>query len=150
MTWPPDGERIGSGSRGDGTRNAFWIPGGGCSEPQPFVAVDREAGFGSFSPDGQSVATFKQDPATGLDLWVLPLKESRRRSHSRVRGLARLGQSFLQTGAGVYVSDESGQYEVYIRPYPVGEGKWQVSVNGGEEPIWSHDGKELFYRNGRE
>ena len=47
-----------------------------------------------------------------------------------------------------YVSDESGQYQVYVRPYPPGPGKWQVSTAGGEEGIWSQDGKELFYRNG--
>jgi hypothetical protein len=46
------------------------------------------------------------------------------------------------------VSDESGQYEVYVRPYPPGPGKWQVSTAGGEHQIWSRDGKELFYRNG--
>ena len=36
-----------------------------------------------------------------------------------------------------------------MRPYPVREGKWQVSTDGGEEPIWSSDGKEIFYRNGQ-
>jgi serine/threonine-protein kinase len=48
-----------------------------------------------------------------------------------------------------YVSDESGQYEVYVRPYPAREGKWRISTGGGEEPIWSDGGTELFYRNGR-
>ena len=48
-----------------------------------------------------------------------------------------------------YVSDESGRYEVYIRPFPdVDKGRWQVSTSGGNSPLWSRDGKELFYRNG--
>jgi hypothetical protein len=49
-----------------------------------------------------------------------------------------------------YVSDESGRMEIYVRPFPEVDkgGKWQVSVAGGESPLWSRDGRELFYRNG--
>ncbi len=47
-----------------------------------------------------------------------------------------------------YASDESGRYEVFVRPYPdVNAGRWQVSANGGTEPQWSHNGRELFYRD---
>jgi hypothetical protein len=46
-----------------------------------------------------------------------------------------------------YVSDESGTAEVYVRPFPnTGDGRWQVSAQGGQEPVWAHSGKELFYR----
>jgi hypothetical protein len=44
-----------------------------------------------------------------------------------------------------YVSRESGESDVYVRPFPSGEGKWQVSAHGGREPQWRGDGKELFY-----
>ena len=44
-----------------------------------------------------------------------------------------------------YASDESGRVEVYVRPFPEGSGKWQVSVNGGMHPRWRHDGRKLFY-----
>ncbi|MCZ6752814.1 MAG: hypothetical protein O7E51_13430, partial [Acidobacteria bacterium] len=48
-----------------------------------------------------------------------------------------------------YTSDESGQNEIYVRPYPnIEEGKVQVSADGGDEPVWGPDGQELFYRNG--
>jgi serine/threonine-protein kinase len=48
-----------------------------------------------------------------------------------------------------YGSNESGRYEVYVRPYPdVNAGRWQVSQNGGAQPLWSHSGRELYYRNG--
>ncbi len=47
-----------------------------------------------------------------------------------------------------YASDETGQSEVYVRPFPdVTSGKWLVSSEGGSEPLWSRDGRELFYRN---
>jgi hypothetical protein len=45
-----------------------------------------------------------------------------------------------------YMSNESGQFEVYVRPFPGPGGKWQISTGGGSYPKWSHNGKELFYR----
>jgi len=49
----------------------------------------------------------------------------------------------------VYVSDESGRHEVYVRPFPnVDETRWLLSAGGGSEPLWSHSGRELFYRSG--
>jgi Tol biopolymer transport system component len=48
-----------------------------------------------------------------------------------------------------YASDETGQQEVYVRPFPETEGgKWQVSTDGGRSPLWAHSGRELFYLNG--
>jgi serine/threonine-protein kinase len=49
-----------------------------------------------------------------------------------------------------YASNESGAFEVYVRPFPdVASARWQVSTTGGSEPVWAHSGRELFYRNGR-
>ncbi len=49
-----------------------------------------------------------------------------------------------------YVSDESGRREVYVQPYPGPGGKLTISTDGGQEPVWSADGRELFYRNGNQ
>jgi Tol biopolymer transport system component len=46
-----------------------------------------------------------------------------------------------------YVSDESGRYEIYVQPYPGPGGKWQISTEGGTEPVWNPNGRELFYRS---
>lgn len=45
-----------------------------------------------------------------------------------------------------YISNESGRYEAYVRPFPGPGRRWQVSTNGGREPRWSPNGRELFYR----
>jgi serine/threonine-protein kinase len=45
-----------------------------------------------------------------------------------------------------YTSNESGRYEVYVRPFGQGSGKWQISTGGGAQPVWERDGKQLFYR----
>ena len=47
-----------------------------------------------------------------------------------------------------YTADESGRNEVYVRAYPGAGGRWQVSLEGGTEPLWSGRGGEIFYRNG--
>ena len=47
-----------------------------------------------------------------------------------------------------YVSNESGRFEVYVQAYPGPGGKWPISIEGGNEPLWSRDGRELFYREG--
>jgi eukaryotic-like serine/threonine-protein kinase len=47
-----------------------------------------------------------------------------------------------------YISDESGRYEVYVQPYPGPGGKFQISTDGGTEPVWNPKGRELFYRTG--
>ncbi len=47
-----------------------------------------------------------------------------------------------------YTSDETGQQQVYVISFPDGAGKWQISTEGGSEPLWSKDGRKLFYRAG--
>ena len=103
----------------------------------------------SWSPDGQLLAFIEVNPTTGWDIWVL-----------RHRG-DRKAQPFLRTpfneGAPrfspdgrwlAYISDESGRYEIYVQPYPGPGGKWQISTEGGTEPVWNPNGRELFYRSG--
>ena len=47
-----------------------------------------------------------------------------------------------------YSSDEAGRFEIYVVPYPGPGGKWQISSDGGREPLWNRNGRELFFRNG--
>jgi serine/threonine-protein kinase len=101
----------------------------------------------SWSPDGNILMYTETAPETNLDLGIIRRGQSPQTwLKTRFR---EWGAAFSRDGKYIaYVSDESGQYEVYVRPAS-GEGaKWQVSTEGGEEPLWSKDGRELFYRNG--
>jgi eukaryotic-like serine/threonine-protein kinase len=141
LNWTPDGKRIAFGSRRNG-RGALSIPRDGISEPEPFVV-------GSFSPDGKLVATMRGNPTTGLDLWVHPVTGPRAQQPFLQTRFTEGGPQFSPDGRWIsYGSDESGQYEIYVRPYPGPGGKWQVSTEGGVHALWSRDGKEMFYRNG--
>ncbi len=106
---------------------------------------------GSWSPDGQVLAFSELSPTNGWDVWVLKLESDRK------------PRPFLQTPSNesipmfspdgrwlAYESDESGREEIYVRPFPGPGSKWQISADGGTEPVWARSGRELFYRNGDE
>jgi dipeptidyl aminopeptidase/acylaminoacyl peptidase len=100
----------------------------------------------SWSPDGRFLAFMELSPA-GARIWVMPrdgepepLLDSSFNSGT---------PQFAPRGDWIaYVSDESGQEEVYVRRYPGSERGNRISRGGGREPVWSVDGRELFYRRG--
>jgi serine/threonine-protein kinase len=96
---------------------------------------------------------------TGFDLWTLPLDVSDP-EHPKsgkpeifLRSPANEQEpAFSPDGRWIaYTSNESGPFEVYVRPFPSGtpsgSGKWQISTGGGLHPIWSRDGRDLFYES---
>ena len=103
----------------------------------------------AWSPDGKVLAISMPDPESGQDIWVFEEE-----AETDLRPLVRTrfdewSARFSPDGKWLaYVSNESGQGEVYVQAFPGPGGKYQVSTDGGAEPVWSHDGRELFYRNG--
>ena len=109
----------------------------------------------SFFPDGRRLAYMELDPESGYDLWTCPWMSTipiilspgsqsfsyAHRPNERYPAVSPDGRWIA------YASDESGRFEVYVRPFPGPGGKWQVSNAGGTLPIWSHNGRELFFQN---
>jgi serine/threonine-protein kinase len=82
------------------------------------------------------------------DLYTLPLREGKPQPFLRTPS-SETAPRFSPDGHFItYTSDESGRYEIYVRPYPGPGGKWQISTAGGTEPVWNPKGRELFYREG--
>jgi Tol biopolymer transport system component len=99
-----------------------------------------------WSPDGRFVIYRTVDPKTNYDLWILPLHGDRKPFPFLVTRFQELDAQFSPDGRWVaYASNESGRFETYVQPFPGPGGKWQVSDNGGVQPRWRRDGKELFY-----
>ena len=99
----------------------------------------------SWSPDGQLLAFQAVGISTGRDIWVLRLSDRKAQPFLRTSFNESAAQ-FSPDGRWLaYVSDESGRSEIYVQPYPGPGGKWQVSTEGGIEPMWNRSG--IYYRN---
>jgi Tol biopolymer transport system component/predicted Ser/Thr protein kinase len=154
--WTPDGKRIVFQSNKEGSAlNLFWLLADGSGGLERLTTSENGQAPSSWSPDGQLLAFTELNPTTGWDIWVLRLGDP-----SASSGQVRKAQPFLRTpfieGAPrfspdgrwlAYVSDESGRYEIYVQPYPGPGGKRQISTDGGAEPVWNRNGRELFYRS---
>jgi Tol biopolymer transport system component/predicted Ser/Thr protein kinase len=154
--WTPDGKRIAFESNRAGPINIFWQLADGSGGFERLTTSEYLNAPMSWSPDGRLLNFIGMDPTTGVDIWVLRMGDPPAGS-----GQVRKAQLFLQTPFNentsrfspdgrwmAYISDESGRNEVYVQPYPGPGGKWQISTEGGTEPVWNPNGRELFYRSG--
>jgi serine/threonine-protein kinase len=147
--WTPDGKRLTFGSEVGGTFNLYWMLADGSGAPERLTTSENFQYPGSWSPDGQWLAFSEPDPTTGYDIWVLGLRGDRKPRPFLQTPSNEAGPIFSPDGRSLtYVSDESGRQEVYVRPFPGPGGKIPISTDGGTQPVWARNGRELFYRNG--
>jgi Tol biopolymer transport system component len=146
--WTPDGKRIAFYSTKDGQLNLFWQLADGSGGLEKLATSDFINVPVSFSPDGQLLAFHEANPTTGEDILVLRLSDHKVQPFLRT-SFNEADPRFSPDGRWIaYMSDESGHSEIYVQPYPGPGGKWQISTDGGTEPVWNRNGRELFYRNG--
>jgi serine/threonine-protein kinase len=146
--WTPDGKRIVFNSSKEGPPNLFWQLTDGSGGLERLTTSEYPHIPVSWSPDGQLLAFMENNPTTGYDIWVLRLGDRKAQPFLRT-SFNETVPRFSPDGRWLaYVSDESGRYEIYVQPYPGPGGKWQISTEGGTEPTWNPNGRELFYRSG--
>ena len=146
VTWTPDGKRVVFNWRSDGQFNLYWQPADGSQPMERLTTSGYRQDPGSFSPDGATLAFLEFRPETGEDILLLDLRNRRVMPFLNSRA-NEIQPEFSPDGRWMaYVSDESGRDDVYVRPYPGPGGKWLISQEGGTEPVWARNGKQLFYR----
>jgi serine/threonine-protein kinase len=149
--WEPDGKTITYVSMTASLRSLWRVSADGSSQPSQLFAWPGEfVQEASWAPDGKTLAIRVGPRAgTGRDIgYVVPGRDS--------VPTILINSKFDENTPRVspdgkwlaYASDESGKLEIYVRPFPEGGGRWQVSTDGGSEPLWSRRGDELFYRSG--
>ena len=147
--WMPDGNQI-VYSQDDPPYNLHRRPvdGGGPGEPLLQTAVDNEAL--SISPDGSTLMYSHNDTPSGYDLWTLSLVGEPEPEPWLATPFEEAFGTFSPDGRWVtYTSNETGTRQVYVSRYPKGDQKLQVSLAGGSRPLWSRDGREIFFRLGQ-
>jgi serine/threonine-protein kinase len=146
--WTPDGKRIAFYSNKDGPTNIFWQLADGSGGLERLGTSQSPQVPRSWSPDGQLLAFHENNLTTKKDIWVLRLSDRKAEPFLRTP-FNEGGPVFSPDGHWLaYISDESGRPEIYVQPYPGPGGKWQISTEGGNEPSWNRNGRDLFYRSG--
>jgi serine/threonine-protein kinase len=141
--WTPDGDRITFGSDYETIQSK--VIGGDAVDklhrsPNPVFP-------GSWTPEGEVLIFEEIHPETQGDIWVL--SEEGEANPWIATEFAESAPQLSPDGRWLaYVSNESGRNEVYVQAYPGASERVTVSTNGGSEPVWSRDGRELFYRTG--
>ncbi len=149
--WSPDGRELAyAASRESAKRSLFVRPADGSA-----AAVEREVWSAAehfhandWSPDGSTLIVEIRRQATAADLVAIDVQTG--------TATELLGSAFNEFQARLspdgrwlaYVSDESGRKDVYVQPYPSLDSRVLVSIDGGVEPVWSADGRRLFFRSG--
>jgi len=152
LLWSPDSSRIWFGMAGPAGPGIYEkdLKDGQLQLNQTIDPADPTRTPSDWSRDGRFVVYTENHPITRADLWYAPVESGKVDKKAAVKilgtdAIESQGQ-FSPDGKWLaYFSDESGQGQVYIRPFPSGSRVWKVSADGGREPRWRSDGRELYF-----
>ncbi len=146
-TWSPDGTQIAFTSRQNGIGDIFRKPATGAGIAEPLLESGPLKIVESWTPDGRFILY----DSVGK-VWTLPVSGDPKPAAILTQDSAlRVASVSPDMRWVAYASSSglSGRNEIYVQSFPPSGGKWQVSTAGGDEPYWRHDGKELFYVEGK-
>jgi serine/threonine-protein kinase len=151
--WTSDGERITYRYAGSASAEAQirWKLVDGSGGEEILVSDERIYEADSWSADGTVLTFTNVESETGPDIWTLTMEENREPRPFLQTPFAETSPMISPDARWMaYVSNESGRPAVYVQPFPGPGGKWQISTDGGVNPMWSRNGRELFYESGDE
>jgi serine/threonine-protein kinase len=149
--WTPDSRRV-IFSSGSGTQNLYWKAADNTGTIERLTTSPNQQFPTSISPDGRSLVLQDASPKTQVDIALLALTGAPATGSRRAEPL--ISTPFVERNPQIspdgrwlaYESNESGLYQIYVRPFPnVDSGRWQLSTSGGTRPVWARNGSELFY-----
>jgi len=143
--WSNDGTRLYyAGSSGGFTPNIESILADGSGEPESDLEQGRARLPSSISPDGRFLL-YKEEAGTGWDMWALDLETKQPSILIDTEFVSSNAEVSPDGDWTVYESNESGDWHVYVRRFPEGPGKWQISNIPAGNPTWSRDGRAVYF-----
>jgi len=143
--WTPDGKRLIFDWLREGVPNIYWESVDGSSPMERLSNSEYMQWPSSVTPDGETLAIVEEHGETGRDICFLHIRDRRVTPFLQSR-FDEIDPQFSPDGKWIaYVTAESGSYEIYVQPFPEKGGRWQVSHKGGLNPLWSPDGRRLYY-----
>jgi Tol biopolymer transport system component len=147
--WTPDGSRVVFSSFRGGIPSLFWKPadGTGAAERLTTAKTGQHTPH-AWTPDGKSLVFTESDSISDRDLFIFSPASGEEPRKLLDTQFAEENARISPDGRWIaYVSNSSGDRQVFVQGFPDMEGMWQISNEGGTNPRWSPDGSELFYRN---
>jgi serine/threonine protein kinase/Tol biopolymer transport system component len=142
--WSPDGKWIAYNSRREGKFSIYRKHSDGSGAEELLTSDDQQLITDNWSRDGKYLFYSRLNQSEDRsEIWALPLEGERKPFLVVPRGFE--GALSPDGRWLAYRSRESGSVEVYVVTFGGGQGKWQVSANGGTRPHWSRDGKEFYF-----
>ena len=134
-----------------GARNLFWQTADGTGAIERLTESPNTQNPGAVSPDGTRVIFTETAPKTGVDVMQVQLDGTRRVTPLVQTPFGEQNGIVSPDGRWLaYEANDSGQFEMYVRPFPeVNSGHWQVSTGGGTRPLWARNGAGAFLRVAR-
>ena len=146
LAWSPDGNYIVWSSRQVTRSEIYKKLASGAGEVEIIAQSNNPILVTDWSNDGKSILYTDADPVTNLNIWVLPMDGERKPYLYFQSPTEDAGGRFSPDSRFIaYRSRESGVNQVYVQTFPPSGGKWPISTNGGQNPVWSSNGKELFF-----
>ncbi len=149
--WSPDGTRLAFRSNMGGRPELYWMPADGSGAPELLLGADGAPVPTAFSPDGSLLLFTRSRPAGGTEIWSVKVGEpASARPVVQVASGAWGGVISPDGRFLAFVSEHTGRPEVFVQPMSAAGApnpqRWQVTTDGGQAPVWSRAGGELFYR----
>jgi serine/threonine protein kinase len=146
-TWSPSGDAIAFASGRTGESDIFIKGLGGIEEPRR-LKLAGDNGVPNWSKDGRYLVFFVNTVRNPFDIGYTEIEDPKTLMFLETPEYENEPVLSPDSKYIAYVSDVSGQWEVYVRPFPTGKEFWTISANGGMHPRWNGNGDELFYKEG--
>jgi hypothetical protein len=142
--WSPDGSRIAFTSDRSGEQ-MIYVKAASAARPESMLLDAGQFKASDWSRDGRFLAAIRLSPETRMDIWIVPMDGGKPYPFLQ-EPFGEFNPRFSPDGRWLaYNSNESGRREIYLQPFPGPGEKLQISSEGGRDPRWRRDGRELFY-----